>query len=164
VTELVKSKSLLNAPSTKPKTKRSPRKAKTNDYLFSVGDTLVYLGTAIDGHCGSECKVISRSKTYIQEFYKIQFDDGEVLESISDVLRTIDDYEEELRQLENNQDSENEISEIELEVIRNGYEPYKNKMSCYSSLDFYYRNCNGCTHKNRCIYRGKFKYKKLDSK
>lgn len=158
--KMATSKSLLGKTS-KPKKTTSKKANKSTMYLFDIDDILVYLGSTIENRNGQEVKVISRSKTHIQAFYKIEFEDGKIVECISDVLKYVEDYELELAQLENqNQENVNDISEEEKRIISLNLEPYHNKHACLNPIALYEMRCNDCCYESKCIYRNKYNYKK----
>lgn len=157
-------KSINLTPRDKPK-KKQDKYSEISDikkeFKFPMKSKVIYVGmTTI--YRGLEATVIKPSRRKNNDYYKIEFDDGEQLDSISSVyLRTLEEYELELEQNENKLDDDIEISDEELKVIENGYVPYKNRLSCYSQLDYYHRNCGGCTHRHQCIYRFKGIYDKI---
>ena len=148
-------KSLLSKTSKSKKLKSQSKKVSKNiEYQFEVNDVLVYIGNLVEGLSGHECKVNSRSRTH----YKVEFLNGECLECLPDVLKYLDEYELETMQLDNeNQDKDNmeEMSDIELEMIKNGIESYKNYAQCLSPLEYYRRNCPECNYGKRCVYHKK---------
>lgn len=158
-------KSLLSKTSKPKKPKSQTKKAvKNTEYTYEVGDIVVYLGSVIESEHKQECKIVGRSRTHIQCSYKIEFSSGEILECIPDVLIFVSDFEDQLAEAEEHKDDTGEMSEEEMKVIANGYEPYRNKYSCYNQIAYYERRCESCTnHVNQCIYVNKYKYKKLDN-
>jgi len=131
------------------------------EFKFPIKSKAIYVGMTTN-YKGLESTIIKHSRRKNNDYYKIEFDDGEQLDSISSVyLRTLEEYELELSQTENKSEDNIEISDEEIKVIENGYVPYKNRLSCYSQLDYYHRNCGGCTHRNQCIYRFKGIYDKI---
>ena len=117
----------------------------------------------VSDYRGLECIIVKRvMKKKTTDYYSVAFDDGKIIESVVyGFLRTPEQYELELSQNENESEDNVEMSDEELKVIENGYVPYKNRLSCYSQLDYYHRNCGGCTHRHQCIYRFKGIYDKI---
>jgi len=151
------SKSLLTKTSKKKTRSTTKKVAKNTEYQFEVNDVLVYLGCVVESQNKQQCTVVSRSRTRIQCFYKVEFADGDVIECAPDVLVYVDDFEIE------SESSQEDIPEIELEMIKNGIESHKNYMACLSPLDYYMRNCSGtCTYSSKCVYHKKGIYIKLD--
>ena len=131
------------------------------EFKFPIKSIAIYVGMTTN-YRGLESTIIKQSRRKNNDYYNIEFDDGEQLDSVSSVyLRTLEEYELELSQTENKSEDDVEISDEELKVIENGYVPYKNRLSCYSQLDYYHRNCGGCTHRHQCIYRFKGIYDKI---
>lgn len=162
------SKSLLNQ--TSKKSKKQDKYSDVSDikteYKFEVSDKikLIYLGL-IDTYKNQECIVTKRSRRRNNEYYKILFDDGMEAETSNGFLMTLDEYEEYLLEQENsiNKDNNNnDISEFELELMSRGIRSHKNYEACLSPKVFYNRQCDACGYSSRCVYNGKYKYKKLD--
>ena len=153
------SKSLLTKTSKKKTRSTTKKVAKNTEYQFEVNDVLVYLGCVVESQNKQECKVISRSRTRIQCFYKVEFADGDIIECSPDVLVHADDFVAESE----SQDSQEDMPEIELEMIKNGIESHKNYVACLNSLSYYMRECDGeCTYSSKCVYHKKGIYIKLD--
>ncbi|HEY5563418.1 MAG TPA: hypothetical protein VIK72_16990 [Clostridiaceae bacterium] len=153
------SKNLLTKTSKKKPRSQSKKATINTEYLYEIGDVLVYLGSVIESQNKQECKVVSRSRTRIQCFYKVEFADGDIIECAPDVLVYVGDFEAESE----SQDSQKDIPEIELEMIKNGIESHKNYSACLSPLDYYMRTCtSGCTYSSKCVYHKKGIYIKLD--
>ena len=131
------------------------------EFKFPIKSKAIYVGMTTN-YKSLESTIIKQSRRKNNDYYNIEFEDGEQLDSVSSVyLRTLEEYELELSQIESKSEDDVEISEEELKVIENGYSPYKNRLSCYSQLDYYHRNCGGCTHRHQCIYRFKGVYDKI---
>jgi len=161
---IAKGKSLLSQTSSKPKKqdKYDETSSIVKEYEFNIDDRVIFLGLVSD-YRGLECTIIKRNmKKKTTDYYIVKFDDGKIIESVVyGFLRTPEQYELELSQNENESEDNVEMSDEELKVIENGYVPYKNRLSCYSQLDFYHRNCGECTHRHQCIYRFKGIYDKI---
>ena len=154
-------KNLLTKTS-KPKKQKfqSKKVSKDTEYKFEIGDILIYLGSVIESQNKQECKVISRSRNS----YKVEFADEQILECIPDVLIYVSEFEAQLAQAEDNQDDADEISDEEQRILDLGLEPYHNKHACLNQVAYYERRCDSCvSYKDKCIYVGKGKYKKLDN-
>lgn len=160
------SKSLLNQ--TSKKSKKENKYSETSDikkeYKFDINDNVFYLGYKTDFR-NLECSIVKRSTKKGVHHYTIKFEEREEeLDSvIVDFLKTPEEYEIYLLEQEQGSDNQENLSEMEFEMIKNGIESYKNYDQCLSPMDFYKRNCSdGCTYSSRCVYIGKFKYKNLD--
>ena len=143
-----------------------PNKTK-REYLHEINDQVIYLGI-IDIYKNTLATIIKRSKKHISEYYSIKFaiDDEIVNDIAGGVLISLEEYELKLAKEEDNEESNQEddidLSDEEIKVIQEGYSPYKNRLSCFSPIDFLKKNClNECTHRHQCIYRFKGKYDKI---
>lgn|GEM_PF-3572672 len=165
---MAKGKSLLNQVSSK-KSKKENKYSEVSsiktEYKFSLQDKVVYVGL-LEEFRDLVCTIIKRSRRKITDYYKVKFDDGEELDSISGVfLKTIEEYELEVEQLENNdsdnENSSNDMSEFEMELNRQGKTSYQNYVACLSPIYYYQMSCVECNFHNRCVYKNKGDYKKL---
>lgn len=152
---MAKGKSLLNQTPTKPKTKRS--KKQTTDtstpYLYSIGDELVYCGSLI-GYENSECVIVGRSRKYLSEYYRIRFNNDDEIETIADILRTKEEFQQK-------EDEKKKALELKEKLAELGQKSINNFMSCHNQDLYYHRGCKECHHENECIYRYKYDYGKL---
>jgi hypothetical protein len=87
-------KSPLNKTS-KTKTKRNKyaetSKPVKEDYKFELRQRLQYIGGLYADKNGLTCSVVSRSRTRNgRQYYKVEFEDGLVVENIVDVLKVIE--------------------------------------------------------------------------
>ena len=158
-------KSVNLTPREKPK-KKQDKYSEISDikkeFKFPIKSIAIYVGMTTN-YRGLESTIIKQSRRKNNDYYNIEFNDGEQLDSVSSVyLRTLEEYELELDQTENKSEEDIEMSDEEIKVIENGYVPYKNRFSCFSPIDFLKKNClNECTHRHQCIYRFKGKYDKI---
>jgi len=159
-------KSVNLTPRDKPK-KKQDKYSEISDikkeFKFPMKSIAIYVGMTTN-YRGLESTIIKQSRRKNNDYYNIEFDDGEQLDSVSSVyLRTLEEYELELDQTENKSEESNvDLSEYEIELMKQGLQSYRNYTTCFSPIDFYERNCdNGCTYRLRCVYSDKGKYKKL---
>lgn len=155
-------KSLLSQTS-KPKKKidkYSEISSIKSDYKFSLKDTVIYLGLVVE-YKGLTCIITKKNKRKTTEYYRIKFVDGEELNGVAGgFLKTLEEYE--LCVLDQDkEDTQGDMSEIELEIISKGLEPMRNKKSCHNQLLYYQRSCEQCNHEPVCIYWKKYKYDKV---
>jgi hypothetical protein len=82
-------KSLLSQTSkTKSKRRSSTNKTIKTEYLFDLHEQVTYEGGLYKDKKGIVCTIISRSQNRNgKKYYKIEFEDGLVVESIEDVLK-----------------------------------------------------------------------------
>lgn len=160
-----KDKNLLNQTSKKSKKEMERDKYKEisdikKEYAFSLKQQVIYIG--IDETLrGQECIVIKRSGRNKTQYFNIQFNDGRQLQYITaSFLKTPEDYELWLEK-QNKEETENNVSDLEAEVIKNGYIPLRNKDACMISSLWVERRCNDCHFENRCIFINKGKYRKV---
>ena len=161
-------KSINLTPRDKPK-KKQDKYSEISDikkeFKFPMKSKVIYVGmTTI--YRGLEATVIKPSRRKNNDYYNIEFDDGEQLDSISSVyLRTLEEYELELEQSENkSEDDQSNIPEIEVEMIKNGIESHKNYQACLSPIVYSEMRCFECNYESRCVYHSKHNYKKLNLK
>lgn len=162
---MAKSKSLLNQTSKKKEDKYREISDIKKEYKFDVGNTVIYLGL-LNEYKGAKCEINKKSRRKNMEHYKVKFEDGEIADTSVGFLKTPEEHEEYLLEQENNNEDINDdnMSEFELELISKGIRSHKNHKACLSPLDYYHRECTGtCTYKDKCVYRNKSKYKKLDN-
>jgi len=164
-----KSKSLLSQTS---KPKKQDKYKETSEpskfkYSFDIGENIIYKGI-IDEYRNTIAVITKRSHKNQNEYYCIKFslDDSELKDINGNILKNLEEYESELASEEvndiNQEDDMGDLSIEEIKVIQEGYSPYKNRLSCFSPIDFLKKNClNECTHRYQCIYRFKGKYDKI---
>ncbi len=71
------------------KTTQINKPKKTSSFQFQVGDEVIYLGYLYDEYRNKKCIVISRSRNRnrIHEYYKLQFEDNFIMETIENAIR-----------------------------------------------------------------------------
>ena len=166
------SKSLLNQ--TSKSSKKVDKYKETSEptkfkYAFEVGSDAIYKGI-IEEYRNTLCTITKRSHKNQTEYYCIKFslDDSLLKDIIGTILQGLEEYEAELIDKENKEgiqgkeDDIDDLSDIELEVIKNGYKSMGNKTTCMNPLLFYERRCEQCNNfKNECVYRFKGRYDKI---
>jgi inner membrane protein involved in colicin E2 resistance len=99
---LAKEKSLLNKTSTKSKKQNKyseTGKSIKTDYIHNLRENLIYKGSLYEDKNGLKCFIVSRSRTKNgKQYYKIQFEDGLTVETISDTLEKIKEKEEDINE------------------------------------------------------------------
>lgn len=158
-----KSKSLLNTPSSRPKKqdKYSDKPTIKQEYKHKIDDNVVYVGSLDDYH-GLECKIAKRSHRKSTEYYSIQFNDGEIIRDIGGgFLRTLEEYENEQKQINKNIEENNNLSEYEIELNKQGIESHHNYTQCLVPNVLYEMRCHECDCEKKCVYRNKYNYKKF---
>lgn len=63
------------------------KKKDTSSYTYAIDEIIIYVGNLYSTYHNTEAKVISRTRTHHKEYYKIQFFDGEIHETISTALK-----------------------------------------------------------------------------
>jgi len=169
---MAKGKSLLSQ--TSSKSKKQDKYKETSEqskfkYSFEIGENIIYKGI-IDEYRNTIAIITKRSHKNQNEYYGIKFslDDSELKDINGNILKNLEEHEAELANEEEyrgNKDQEynqEEISEIEMEVLKNGFKSIDNKTTCMNPLLFYERRCEQCnSFKNVCVYRNKGKYEKI---
>lgn len=90
---IAKGKSINLNPRTKPKKQNkyseiSKSSINKNDYKFEIGTIVTYEGGLCKGKESAVCEIIGRSKTRNgKQYYKVEFEDGLLLESIMEVFK-----------------------------------------------------------------------------
>ena len=146
-------------------------KPKPFKYAHNVGDNIIYKGI-IEEYYNTLATITKRSHKNQNEYYTIKFslDDVEKKDIGGGILQSLEEYEAELasgtneekKDMNEQDDDINDLSDIELEVINNGYKSMGNKTTCMNPLLFYERRCEQCYNfKNECVYRCKGKYDKI---
>lgn len=143
-------KSLLNKTSVKPKKSKSKRQTTDNTipYKFDIGDTAIYKGY---GYENEPCTIIDRSRKYVQDFYRVKFDNLDEVETIVDILLTPEEFEK--------CQEENKSSQIDVEMLDKSLQ---NPLCCHDQVMFYQMACHECKKEPICVYRNKGNYKKLN--
>jgi len=168
----VKSKSLLSQ--TSSKSKKQDKYKETSEpskfkYSFDIGENIIYKGI-IDEYRNTIAIITKRNHKNQNEYYCIKFslDDSELKDINGNILKNLEEYEselaneEELKSNKDQEDNQEEISDIEMEVLKNGFKSIGNKTTCMNPLLFYERRCEQCnSFKNVCVYRFKGKYDKI---
>lgn len=161
-----KSKSLLGQTSTKKKENKYSEVSPTKrEYKYSPKEEVIYLGLNND-YKGLPCTIIKKSRAKSTEYYNVRFEDNEELNSVScGFLKTPEEYEQWLSDQENEEmDIRNNMSEVELEMIKAGLISHKNYLACLSPIVYSEMRCFECGYETRCVYRKKHDYKKLNLK
>jgi DNA-binding TFAR19-related protein (PDSD5 family) len=147
-------------------------KIKTKrEYKFHVNQEVIYKGL-IEEYRNTLATIVNhkQSRNHSVEYYSIKFAlDDEIINDVSgNMLISLENYELELAKEEeknnsNNQDedSQNIVSDLEKEIIAKGLEPYRNRLSCFNPILYYERHCEQCGYQDRCVYRKKGKYDKI---
>jgi len=162
------SKSLLSQTSSKPKKvdkykeTSEPTKFK---YAFDVGSDAIYRGI-IEEYRNTLCTITKRSHKNQTEYYCIKFslDDSELKDINGNILQSLEKFEAELANEENNETQEdgiNDLSELEKQIIDKGLIPMKNFKSCQNPILFYQKSCEQCLKEPICIYWKKYLYDKV---
>jgi len=160
---MAKEKSINLTPRTKPKKedKYSEKASVKREYKHALKSRVVYVGL-LDDYSGLECETVKRSRRKITEFYTIKFDDEEIISDISgNFLMTPEEYQLYLLDT-NNENNQNDLTEFEIELMKQGLESYKNYVQCLSPRHWYQMACDRCGYEGRCVCRKKYKYKKID--
>jgi phage protein U len=157
------SKSLLNVQSSKQKKKQDKyseipevKKKSKSEFKFKQEDIVIYTGNVIPENHGKECKIIKLRNKYNQEYYLVEFNNGETLECHIDFLKSKEEY-----RLDKLNQTEPKSSEIKQELIEKGIESYDNDLACLNPVKYYEMSCEQCSFEERCSYHSKGVYKKL---
>ena len=67
------------------------RKSKKEEYKFGLRENVIYVGGLYEEKSGLNCVVVSRSQSRNgKQYYKVEFEDGLIIENIADVLKKIE--------------------------------------------------------------------------
>ena len=147
-------KSLLSKTSAKKKP-TTKRKSKSGEYAFEISSICIYLGNVIVGYSGQEVNIISRSRTYNQESYTVEFSDGQQLKTTREILRALGEETEVEEAINTN-------IEIDIPFTESGEESLHNVGNCLVQTCFSRYDCDGCHLESRCVFHGKREFKKYD--
>ena len=148
---MAKGKSLLSQ--TSSKSKKQDKYKETSEqskfkYSFEIGENIIYKGI-IDEYRNTIAIITKRSHKNQNEYYGIKFslDDSELKDINGNILKNLEEHEAELANEEEyrgNKDQEynqEEISEIEMEVLKNGFKSIL--QTILSLIEHFYFNKSG---------------------
>lgn len=130
-------------------------KNKVIDYGYSLHQAVVYMGNVIDGYSEQTATIIGRSKTHQAQSYKIQFQDGQVIDTTFEILMSEEEYEA-------RNSKTDEVVDCDVPFTPEGLESLHNPRVCFNPMIFYQMGCdNECHFEERCVFHGKGQYKKF---
>ena len=109
----------------------------------------------------SACFITKKSKRHTSEYYGIKFEDGNEIDVSGGFLKTPEEYAEWLLD-QDKDETEKELSDMEIKILDAGLIPIKNEKSCLNPYVLYERRCTECCYEDRCIYHKKYLYDKVN--
>jgi hypothetical protein len=137
------------------KNKRDKKsKEPVSKFKYQIEDNLIFISHTHEKQYGQECIVLERHRSHIQYYYKIQFQDETIIDTAEATLKTIEEYEEYLLEIENKKSVSNDSDNLI-------YDNHGNYAQCLIPTVFYEMRCHECGEKLKCVYKNKDNYRAL---